>query len=102
MLRCQVFVVIGWLLLTSRPFASAASPPFEKDVRPILKAHCFDCHGEGEKLRGGLDLRLRRLMLKGGDEGAVIVPGKPEKSLLFTMVHSGDMPKRDKKLTGDQ
>ena len=44
-----------------------AAPPltFEKDIRPILKAHCFDCHGEGEKLKGGLDLRLRRLMLQG-------------------------------------
>ena len=63
--------------------ASAASVTFEKDIRPILKAHCFDCHGEGEKLRGGLDLRLRRLMIKGGNDGPVIVPGKPEKSHLF-------------------
>src|SRR6266540_2946781 len=67
-----------WLcfLLVNPAHASAASSTFEKDIRPILKAHCFDCHGEGEKLNGGLDLRLRRLMLKGGDEGAVIVPGK--------------------------
>jgi hypothetical protein len=61
----------------------AATPIFEKDIRPILKAHVSIVHGEGEKLRGGLDLRLRRLMLKGGDEGPVIVPGKAEKSLLF-------------------
>jgi mono/diheme cytochrome c family protein len=90
------------LWFASTPILAAAPPTFEKDVRPILKAHCFDCHGEGETLSGGLDLRLRRLMLKGGDDGPVIVPGKADKSLLFKMVHSGDMPKRGKKLTREQ
>jgi hypothetical protein len=51
-------------------------------------------------LKGGLDLRLRRFMLKGGDDGPVLVPGKPDKSLLFRMVHTGEMPKREKKLSG--
>ena len=31
---------------------------FEKQVRPLLKAHCFECHGEGAKLKGDLDLRI--------------------------------------------
>ena len=89
-------------LLLIVPVSRSATPMFEKDVRPILKAHCFDCHGEGEKLKGGLDLRLRRLMLKGGDDGPVLVPGKPEKSPLFKMVQSHEMPRRDKKLTDEQ
>src|SRR2546426_1176059 len=90
------------LLLSSFPLCRAAPPTFEKDIRPILKSHCFECHGEGEKLKGGLDLRLRRLILKGGDDGPVIVPGKPNQSLLFKLVHSGEMPKREKKLTREQ
>src|SRR2546428_14049553 len=102
MRRYQICLVIGWFPLISVPVVDAASATFEKDIRPILKAHCFDCHGEGEKLRGGLDLRLRRLMLKGGDDGPVIMPGKPEKSLLFKMVHEGEMPKRGKKLTPEE
>ena len=56
---------------------------FEKDIRPIVKAHCTHCHGEEEKPEGGLDLRLRRFMdkvLKGGEQ--VLVPGQPEKSEL--------------------
>src|SRR5438552_2642136 len=102
MCRYQTSRVIGWLLFASAPVVVAVPLTFEKNIRPILKAHCFDCHGEGEKLKGGLDLRLQRLMLKGGDDGAVIVPGKPEKSLLLKLVQSGEMPKRDKKLTPEQ
>src|SRR5437667_9960667 len=98
----QISVMVGRLLFASVPVMAALPPTFEKDIRPILKAHCFECHGEGEKLKGGLDLRLRRLMLQGGDDGPVIVPGKPGQSLLFKLVHSGEMPKRDKKLTPDQ
>ncbi|HWN97584.1 MAG TPA: PSD1 and planctomycete cytochrome C domain-containing protein [Methylomirabilota bacterium] len=101
-LRFEVSLAIGWLLTAAAPNVSAALPTFEKDIRPILKAHCFDCHGEGEKLKGGLDLRLRRLILQGGDEGPALVPGKPDKSLLFKLVHAGEMPKREKKLAPEQ
>src|SRR5438093_1810486 len=100
--RYQTSIVVTWLLFASAPVIAAALPTFEKDIRPILKAHCFDCHGEGEKLKGGLDLRLRRLILKGGDDGPVIVPGKPNRSPLFKLVDSGEMPKREKKLTREE
>src|SRR5207247_10565799 len=93
----QISALVGGLLFASAPVIVAAPPTFEKNIRPILKAHCFECHGEGQKLKAGLDLRLRRLMLKGGDDGPVLVPGKPERSRLFKMVHSGEMTKRDKK-----
>src|SRR5688572_31262615 len=99
--RVRFYVVLA-LFFAFAPFTKSASPTFEKDIRPLLKAHCFDCHGEGEKLKGGVDLRLRRLMVSGGDNGPVLVPGKPEKSLLFTMVHSGEMPRREKKLSAEQ
>lgn len=81
---------------TARVRASALT--FEKDVRPILKANCFDCHGEGET-KGGLDLRLKRLMVAGGKSGAAILPGKPAKSPLVELIRNGEMPKREKKLT---
>ena len=35
---------------------------FERDVRPIVKAHCTHCHGEEPDPEGGVDLRLRRFM----------------------------------------
>jgi len=40
-----------------------------EDIRPILKAHSSNAHGEARSSKGGLDLRLRRLILQGGDDG---------------------------------
>ena len=72
---------------------------YEQHVRPILKANCFDCHGESDAPKAGLDLRLRRLMLQGGKSGPAIVPGHPDDSPLVQLVARGDMPKRQRKLT---
>jgi hypothetical protein len=69
---------------------------FEKDVRPIVKAHCTHCHGEEEKPEGGVDLRLRRFM----DE--IVVVGQPEKSKLVEVIRSGEMPEKGKPLTEAQ
>ena len=77
-------------LLASEP----ALVSFEHDVRPILKAHCTLCHGEEEKPKGGVDLRLRRFMdapLEGGAK--LITPGKPETSELLRQILDGEMPK---------
>jgi mono/diheme cytochrome c family protein len=79
----------------SRPEASLT---FEKDVRPILKAHCFHCHGEDPgKVKGKLDVRLRHLLVKGGKTGPALVPGRRETSLLFARIAQGEMPPDEKK-----
>lgn len=92
-------------LLTFSPPAGAVvpapAPTFEKDVRPILKAHCFHCHGE-DRTKGGLDVRLVSLLLDGGGTGPAIVPGKPADSLLLDLVRKGEMPKSGKHLTAQE
>jgi mono/diheme cytochrome c family protein len=75
---------------------------FERHVRPILKAHCFTCHGEAGEREGELDLRLRRFLVAGGDSGPAVVPGKPEESLLFERVRDGEMPPGDTKVTSKE
>ncbi|MCO6456971.1 MAG: PSD1 domain-containing protein [Pirellulaceae bacterium] len=65
---------------------------YERHVRPILKTHCFHCHGEGDELAGGLDLRLRRTLVQGGDSGAAVLPGSADQSLLLERMQAGDMP----------
>jgi hypothetical protein len=102
------------LCLLTRPAGSgaqekAAKAPsaaelafYEKEVRPILEANCFKCHG-GTKARGGLSLASRVGLLKGGDTGPAVSPRHPETSLLLKAVNyrgglemppSGKLPAR--------
>ncbi|MDA0833187.1 MAG: PSD1 and planctomycete cytochrome C domain-containing protein [Planctomycetota bacterium] len=75
---------------------------YEHDIRPLLKTHCFDCHGEQQELQGELDLRLRRFLVKGGSSGAAIVPGDAEQSLMYQRMKSGEMPPGAKKVPGHE
>lgn len=79
---------------------------FETKIRPVLADNCYKCHStQAEKVKGGLLLDSREGLLKGGDSGAVIVPGNPDGSLLIKAVRYTDpdlqMPK-DKKLPDDE
>src|SRR5262249_35419545 len=83
-------------------FADPKPLTFEDKIRPIFKAHCFECHGEGRKLKGGLDVRLRRLVEKGGESGPAFNSGKHRDSLLCKRVASKEMPPGKKKLTPEE
>lgn len=78
---------------------SAADITFEEHVRPIFKAHCFECHGESDKPKGALDVRLKRFLEKGGKSGPAIDIVKPDASLLLKKLKSGEMPPTKKKLS---
>ena len=98
---------LGILLSVSSAGAETKLKPgervsFETHVRPILKAHCFECHGEGKKLKGGLDVRLRRLLVQGGESGPALMAGKKDASLLFEKIAAQEMPPGKKKLSRDE
>ena len=60
---------------------------FETKIRPVLVQNCYECHSTGSKaIKGGLKLDSKSSTLKGGDGGAVIVPGKPEESPLYLAI----------------
>ncbi len=99
MTRTPLALAAAALLAGPAAAQQPTAPAFNADVRPILKAYCTDCHGEAEKLKGDLDLRLRRLAVAGGKSGPAIVPGKAADSLLVERVTSGDMPPGKKKLS---
>jgi hypothetical protein len=76
---------------------------FESRIRPVLVRECYACHSDqGGNVRGGLRLDTRERSLIGGNDGAAVVPGDPESSLLFLAItHEGyEMPPR-KKLADD-
>jgi hypothetical protein len=86
------------LLLGGRVGVGQEAPlSFERDVRPVLKTHCFHCHGENGRKEGSLDVRLRRFLISGGDSGAALLPGQPAESLLLQRLHAGEMPPEDVK-----
>src|SRR5256885_15504013 len=100
--RSLRFLAYGICLITVICARGSAADPavrFETDVRPILKANCFQCHGEEEKPKGGLDLRLVRSIVNGGDSGPAVTPGKPDGSLLYQRLVAGEMPPGKKKLS---
>jgi len=91
----------------SAPGALRAAEPdpkgiefFERKIRPVLVEHCYKCHSTGAKsVKGGLLLDSREGVLRGGDSGPAIVPGKADESLLLEALrHEGlEMPP-DRKL----
>jgi hypothetical protein len=74
---------------------------FEKDVLPLLQGKCVRCHG-GAKQKADLDLRSKAGLLKGGESGPALVPGSPEKSLLWVQIAGDKMPPEGEKLTEAQ
>lgn len=65
---------------------------FEQHIRPILKTHCLQCHGEAEHREAKLDLRLRRLIVDGGESGPALVAGNIADSLMVKRLRAGEMP----------
>src|SRR3954465_13554314 len=79
------FPVVRWLVGIAcglvLPMARAEAVDFVRDVQPIFKASCYECHGE-KKPKGKLRLDRNALAMKGGANGAAIVPGKGRESYL--------------------
>jgi hypothetical protein len=68
-----------------------APPGLDREILPLLRAHCVKCHGP-IKPKGKLNLASPRAMARGGASGPAVVPGKPDESLLWDQVSGGEMP----------
>lgn len=102
------FTVASLLLALAWPVVSAddAKPvTYDDHVAPILKRHCFQCHGES-KQEAGLNLASYSAAIKGGSGGAVVVAGRSSTSRLFTAITAEDpaerMPPENDALPKDQ
>jgi hypothetical protein len=82
--------ICGLFLLTiaaTRSHSAERFDFFEQKIRPVLVKECYSCHsGVTQKSKGGLVLDTKAGLLKGGDTGRAIVPGKPADSLLIQAV----------------
>jgi mono/diheme cytochrome c family protein len=72
-----------------------------RDIKPLLRSRCVACHGP-IKQEAGLRLDAAKLVVAGGDEGAVVVPGKSDDSRLMRRISADDserMPPKGAALT---
>lgn len=71
------------MLLPAIGFAADASPPdYSRDIAPILAKYCAGCHN-GADHEGELSMESFADLQKGGEKGAVIVPGRADASLMI-------------------
>jgi mono/diheme cytochrome c family protein len=93
----KVVAIVSFVIVAGIGHAQTAAPndrkavQFETEVSPIFKSSCDSCHGGSVKLKN-LDLSTETSAVKGSESGPVIVPGKPDESLLYQKVRSGSMP----------
>src|SRR5215203_1313703 len=91
-------VIVGSLAgMAQCAAAKANSPDFTKDIAPIFAKYCSGCHNDND-LEGDLSLVSFAKLQKGGEKGAVVVPGRADASLMIRML-SGEiepaMPPKD-------
>ncbi len=101
-------VVASWMvcLIALVSLAESAEPDdaafFREKIEPVLKAKCYECHSNhADKVQGGLRLDTRAAVLRGGESGSAVVPGKSSASLLIQAIrHTGGlaMPPQQPKL----
>ncbi len=79
---------------------------FVKDVQPILREHCFECHATGNE-EASLNLAIKARVMEGGQHGPVLVPGNSLASPLVHWVAAVDAdrimpPEESDRLTAEQ
>jgi len=87
-------VLTGILMLVPVTLSAADPPTFEEDIAPLLKQHCSKCHNPQAR-KADLDVSSAQGLFSGGESGQLVVPGKPDESLLWDMLHDALMPPED-------
>ena len=107
------FLVIAAVLIASRSSPSCAAEPasvdFNRDIRPILSDHCFECHGpDAEQRQAELRLDTQDGLFRKTDEHRNVVVGKASESEIFRRITASDPDERmppleaGRKLTTEQ
>ena len=100
------FVAVLAVVISGKTALSGENPPtieqiefFEKNVRPLLAMHCYECHSvKAKRLEANLLLDSREGHMKGGDSGPAIVSENADDSLLIESIRyeSYEMPPKGK------
>ncbi|MCW5558817.1 MAG: DUF1549 domain-containing protein [Verrucomicrobiae bacterium] len=91
MFRRPSIVILLALCVPCAVIGAEARLVWSSRIQPLFDVQCVKCHGPIEQ-KGGLELDTPDAVLKGGDEGAVVVPGDPDKSRLYLNLAQGADP----------
>jgi len=78
-------------IFSSAAMAQVLPVSFQQQIAPILERRCHACH-QPANAGGQLNLTSYAQLRKGGKQGSILVPGKPEDSLMVKMI-SGEPPR---------
>jgi mono/diheme cytochrome c family protein len=84
-MKKSLFIVAAMTCFGTWKSQAETKVDFAKDIQPIFQQTCVKCHGP-EKQKGDLRLDSKTDAMKGGKDGAVIVPGQADKSDLYKRV----------------
>ena len=101
-------VLLATIVLAAAARAGGPASPegirfFRERIEPVLATECYRCHSaRADKVKGGLYLDSHEGMLRGGDTGPAVVPGKCDESLLIQAIRHEDgleMPPKKPRLS---
>jgi hypothetical protein len=97
--RWTIFTVLlaywsgSWAVAALASDSTEPSVNFAESIRPIFVRRCARCHG-ADRQKGGLRLDRKNAALRGGESGALLVPGKSSDSLLIKRLTASDADER--------
>lgn len=80
-----------FVALMIAPSIGMAAPDFHADVAPLLREYCAGCHNDADR-EGDLSVETYGEMMRGGESGPSIVPGKAKESFLVRTVTKEEKP----------
>lgn len=84
--------IVAFTLTSDGTLAQTSDNPhndfFKTKVHPVLQRNCLNCHGSAQL--GGLRMDTPEDMMKGGKDGPILTPGKPDESLLIRAISYND------------
>lgn len=95
--KIAISLILGSGILNGLAGTLAPDEIWATRVEPLLDRNCVKCHG-GVRQKSGLDLRSLEKILEGGERGAAIIPGDPERSHLYQFV----LPDADPQMPVDE
>ena len=85
-------VAIAAYLIPAQSTGLALDLEYQREVKPILTKYCVGCHNEKDN-ESEVQLQSFANIIKGGPNGAIVVPNDPTQSILLKMMLGTEEPK---------